>query len=110
MTYFAGRALPIVLVGFLVYLLLFQRSIFKRVWWRYLLAIGIAALIALPMFIEISRTPGAEKRTEVVGGPLIELRKGNRATRHRHDAGHAGHVHVCGRSRMAVQRRESPRL
>ena len=77
MTYFAGRALPIVLVGFLAYLLLFQRSIFKRVWWRYLLAIGIAALIALPMFIEISRTPGAEKRTEVVGGPLIELRKGN---------------------------------
>ena len=29
------------------------------------------------MFIEISRTPGGEKRTEVVGGPLIELRKGN---------------------------------
>ena len=60
-----------------MYLLIFQRSIFKRVWWRYLLAIGIAALIALPMFIEISRTPGGEKRTEVVGGPLIELRKGN---------------------------------
>jgi 4-amino-4-deoxy-L-arabinose transferase-like glycosyltransferase len=77
MTYFAGRALPIVLVGFLVYLLIFQRSIFKRVWWSYLLAIGIAALIALPMFIEISRTPGAEKRTEVVGGPLIALREGN---------------------------------
>jgi 4-amino-4-deoxy-L-arabinose transferase-like glycosyltransferase len=77
MTYFAGRALPIVLVGFLGYLFIFQRSIFKRVWWRYLLAIGIAALIALPMFIEIARTPGAEKRTEVVGGPLIELRKGN---------------------------------
>jgi len=77
MTYFAGRALPIVLVGFLAYLLLFQRAIFKRVWWRYLLAIGIAALIALPMFIEISRTPGAEKRTEVVGGPLIALRQGN---------------------------------
>lgn len=77
MTYFAGRALPIVLAGFLVYLLIFQRSIFKRVWWRYLLAIGIAVLIALPMFIEISRTPGGEKRTEVVGGPLIELRKGN---------------------------------
>jgi len=29
------------------------------------------------MFIEIARTPGAEKRTEVVGGPLIELRNGN---------------------------------
>jgi 4-amino-4-deoxy-L-arabinose transferase-like glycosyltransferase len=77
MTYFAGRALPIVLVGFLVYLLIFQRPIFKRVWWRTLLAIGIAALIALPMFVEISRTPGGEKRTEVVGGPLLALRQGN---------------------------------
>ena len=77
MTYFAGRALPIVLVGFLVYLLIFQRSIFKHVWWRYLLSIGIAALIALPMFIEIANTPGGEKRTEVVGGPLIALRQGN---------------------------------
>jgi 4-amino-4-deoxy-L-arabinose transferase-like glycosyltransferase len=77
MTYFAGRALPIVLVGFLVYLLIFQRSIFKLVWRRYLLAIGIAALIALPMFIEIANTPGAEKRTEVVGGPLTALRQGN---------------------------------
>jgi hypothetical protein len=47
------------------------------VWWRYLVAFVIAVLIALPMFIEIARTPGAEKRTEVVGGPLIELRNGN---------------------------------
>ena len=77
MTYFAGRAVPIVLAGFLVYLLIFRRSIFKRVWRPYLLAIGLAALIALPMFIEIARTPGGEKRTEVVGGPLLELRQGN---------------------------------
>ncbi|MFN8598445.1 MAG: glycosyltransferase family 39 protein [Anaerolineae bacterium] len=77
MTYFAGRAVPIVLAGFLGYLLIFQRSILKRVWWRYVLAIAIGVVIAAPMFIEIANTPGAEKRTEVVGGPLIELRKGN---------------------------------
>jgi hypothetical protein len=77
MTYFAGRALPIILIGFLIYLALFQRAIFKHAWWRYLVAFVIAVLIALPMFIEIARTPGAEKRTEVVGGPLIELRNGN---------------------------------
>ena len=72
-----AAAVPLILIGFLIYLLVFNRPIFRQVWWRYLLAIGIAGLIALPMFIEISRTPGAEKRTEVVGGPLIELRKGN---------------------------------
>ncbi len=77
MTYFAGRAVPLILSGFLVYLAIFNRSILRRVWWRYLLAIGIAVLIALPMFIEIANTPGSEKRTEVVGGPLTELRKGN---------------------------------
>ena len=77
MTYFAGRAVPLILIGFLIYLLVFKRSILRQVWWRYLLAIGIAALIALPMFVEIANTPGGEKRTEVVGGPLIELRNGN---------------------------------
>jgi len=77
MTYFAGRAVPLILIGFLIYLAVFNRSVLRRVWWRYALAIGTAALIALPMFVEIANTPGGEKRTEVVGGPLIELRKGN---------------------------------
>jgi hypothetical protein len=77
MTYFAGRAVPIVLIGFLAYLLIFHRSILKRVWRRYVLAGFIAVAIAAPMFVEIARTPGAEQRTAVVGGPLIELRRGN---------------------------------
>ncbi len=77
MTYFAGRAVPIILAGFLAYLLLFQRSILKRVWWRYAVAIAIGAVLTVPMFVEIANTPGGEKRTEVVGGPLIELRNGN---------------------------------
>jgi hypothetical protein len=77
MTYFAGRAIPLILIGFLVYLAIFNRVALWQAWWRYLLAIGIAVLIASPMFIEIAHTPGGEKRTEVVGGPLIELRKGN---------------------------------
>lgn len=76
MTYFAGRAVPIVLAGFLGYLLIFQRSIFNRVWVRYALALALGVALAAPMFIEIANTPGAEKRTEVVGGPLIELRQG----------------------------------
>jgi 4-amino-4-deoxy-L-arabinose transferase-like glycosyltransferase len=77
MTYFAGRAVPIILIGFLIYLLLFNRSILRRVWLPIGAAIAIGGLIALPMFIQIAQTPGSEKRTEVVGGPLIELSKGN---------------------------------
>ena len=77
MTYFAGRAVPLILAGFLGYLLIFQRSLLKHVWWRYALAIAIGLAIAAPMFVEIANTPGAEKRTEVVGGPLTALLKGN---------------------------------
>jgi 4-amino-4-deoxy-L-arabinose transferase-like glycosyltransferase len=77
MTYFAGRAVPLILIGFLIYLAVFNRSVLRQVWWRYLLALGVAVLIVLPMFVEIANTPGGEKRTEVVGGPLIALRQGN---------------------------------
>ena len=77
MTYFAGRAVPVVLAGFLAYLLIFHRSLLRRVGRRYALAGVIALALAAPMFIEIARTPGAEQRTEIVGGPLIELRRGN---------------------------------
>jgi len=77
MTYFAGRALPVMLVGFLVYLLVFHRSVLRRVWPGIIGAIAIGALLAVPMFIEIRNTPGAEKRTEVVGGPLIAATRGD---------------------------------
>ena len=36
MTYFAGRAVPIILIGFLVYLAHLQSIDLRRVWWRYL--------------------------------------------------------------------------
>jgi 4-amino-4-deoxy-L-arabinose transferase-like glycosyltransferase len=77
MTYFAGRAVPLILIGFLMYLAVFNRTVLRQVWWRTLLAIGFAVLVALPMFVEIANTPGGEKRTEVVGGPLIALRQGD---------------------------------
>ena len=77
MTYFAGRALPLILVGFLAYLLAFNRRRLRRVGSGLIGAIAIGALIAAPMFVEIARTPGAERRTEVVGGPLIAASRGD---------------------------------
>ena len=61
MTYFAGRAVPLILAGFLGYLLIFHRSILKRVWWHYAAAIALRALLAAPMFVEIANTPGAAR-------------------------------------------------
>ena len=77
MTYFAGRAVPVVLIGFLAYLLIFNRSILRKAWPLTMAAIVIAVALAAPMFIQIANTPGAEKRTEVVGGPLIAAQHGN---------------------------------
>ncbi len=77
MTYFAGRALPLILAGFLAYLLVFHRAALRRVWLHYVAAIVLAVVIAAPMFVEIARTPGAEKRTEVVGGPFIAALRGD---------------------------------
>ncbi|HJW83151.1 MAG TPA: glycosyltransferase family 39 protein, partial [Anaerolineae bacterium] len=57
MTYFAGRALPLILIGFLAYLLAFNRKLLRRVWLGLIGAIAIGALIAVPMFVEIARTP-----------------------------------------------------
>ncbi|HET7088174.1 MAG TPA: glycosyltransferase family 39 protein [Anaerolineae bacterium] len=77
MTYFAGRALPLILAGFLAYLLVFHRAALRRVWLHDVAAIVLAVVIAAPMFVEIGRTPGAEKRTEVVGGPFIAALRGD---------------------------------
>ncbi|HLF26052.1 MAG TPA: glycosyltransferase family 39 protein [Anaerolineae bacterium] len=77
LTYFAGRALPLILLGFLVYLLVFNRAVLRRIWLGVVGASVIGALLALPMFIEIGNTPGAEKRTEVVGGPLLAALRGD---------------------------------
>ena len=77
MTYFAGRALPLILAGFLTYLLVFHRAALRRVWLHDVAAIVLAVVVAAPMFVEIARTPGAEKRTEVVGGPFIAALRGD---------------------------------
>ena len=77
MTYFAGRALPLILIGFLAYLFIFNRSVLRQAGPGIVGAIVIGALLSAPMFAEIARTPGAEKRTEVVGGPLIAALRGD---------------------------------
>ena len=76
-TYTAARALPLLLIGVVVYLALFKRAELRRqaVAWRLVLV--ITALIASPLAYYLITQPQAEARLGQVSGPLDALRQGD---------------------------------
>jgi 4-amino-4-deoxy-L-arabinose transferase-like glycosyltransferase len=86
-TYPAARLLPVQLVGFFAYLALFHRGRFKRHWRGLLLALVVAALVSVPLWIAIAQGRGeAAEQSEGIGAdsritelavPLHELLEGN---------------------------------
>jgi hypothetical protein len=78
-TYFAARALPLIILAWLVYVALFHRTAFwqaRRAW----LTLGLTAIVlSAPLAWAIARTPGGEARLSVVGRPLQELLAGQPA-------------------------------
>ena len=75
-TYAATRMLPLILIGFLAYLLVFQRAQFRRYGVSLVLTLVIGTAIALPMVIHIATVPAAERRLGEVEGPLDALARG----------------------------------
>jgi len=77
--------LPVHLVLILAYLALFHRRQFKRHWRGFLLALAVAALLAMPLWVAIGRGRseaavegiGADARLDELAVPLRELRAGN---------------------------------
>ncbi len=76
-TYAATRMLPVVLIGFIFYLALFQRSLLRQQGLNVLITLGLALLIALPMALHIAAVPAAERRLGEVEGPLVALGHGD---------------------------------
>jgi 4-amino-4-deoxy-L-arabinose transferase-like glycosyltransferase len=76
-TYIPARATWIVFPVFLVYLALFHRATFRRVWLATLVAVLIALLLSVPMFIWLQQHPGAEQRLTMLDAPLQALRTGD---------------------------------
>ncbi len=76
-TYSATRMLPLVLIGFLLYLALFNRALLRQHGLNLGLTIFIAALIVLPMAYHIATVPAAERRLGEVEGPLDALQRGD---------------------------------
>ena len=76
-TYMASRAVPIILAGFIAYLLLFHRSMLRGRWPALLSIFILTAILVTPMFWYIAAHPAAEVRTDQVGGPLTLLLQGD---------------------------------
>ncbi len=76
-TYSATRMLPVVVVGFLLYLAVFNRTFLRKHGVHVALTLLTAALIVLPMVIHITTVPAAERRLGEVEGPLEALAQGD---------------------------------
>jgi 4-amino-4-deoxy-L-arabinose transferase-like glycosyltransferase len=95
-TYFASRGMPVVLFLLVVYLWLFQRRRLAEKWRGLLLAIGLAAILAVPLLATLARQPESEARVAELAVPLTEALAGNLAPLGEHVAGTVGMFHSTG--------------
>ncbi len=78
-TYSATRMLPVVFIGFVVVLFIFNRPFLRQHGLNLVLMILTAAIIVLPLAYHIATVPAAERRLGEVEGPLDALAHGNLA-------------------------------
>jgi len=72
-TYMAARVLPVILVLFWLYLLIFQRDKWRQNWHAILLVLVIGLALAAPMFAYLAAHPGSELRLTQLSGPIDQL-------------------------------------
>lgn len=75
-TYFAARAVPFILLAFVIYLALAHPKIFHQHWRGFALVAATTVFLTAPLWWAIANTPGGEARLSVVGQPLLELLRG----------------------------------
>jgi 4-amino-4-deoxy-L-arabinose transferase-like glycosyltransferase len=75
-TYAATRMLPVALLGFLLCLVIFNRTFLRKHGVNFALTILTAAIIVLPMAVHVATVPAAERRLGEVEGPLDALHRG----------------------------------
>jgi 4-amino-4-deoxy-L-arabinose transferase-like glycosyltransferase len=76
-TYFASRGVPLILLAFVVYLAVWQRSVLNKAW-RGLLVTGlIAGAMGLPLFLILQANPEAEARVSELAAPIEAAREGD---------------------------------
>jgi hypothetical protein len=75
--YLAARVLWLLFPAFLVYLAVFHRPAFRRLWRPALVGLAAAGLLIVPMFRYLSAHPEAETRLEMLDRPLQNLLAGD---------------------------------
>lgn len=75
--YTPGRAMPLLLLGLGIYLLIVNRGLFRRRWLGLLVACVVTALVTAPLVLFLRAHPAAEVRLDQLAGPLNALRQGN---------------------------------
>lgn len=76
-TYFAARALPLILLAWLGYLLLFHFKAVRAQLAAWGVGASAYALLCVPLLWAIAQLPSGEARLSVVGGPLQALVQGD---------------------------------
>jgi 4-amino-4-deoxy-L-arabinose transferase-like glycosyltransferase len=76
-TYFAARAVPLILLAVAIYLFMFHRALFRARWRLLALIAGVTVGLVAPLAVAIARTPQGEARLGQVGAPLADLLRGD---------------------------------
>ncbi len=76
-TYLSSRALPILLIAFVIYLALFARDRIRDRWRNLFICFAIAIVVALPLATTILTNPDLQFRVSEVSGPLDQALKGD---------------------------------
>ncbi len=76
-TYMAARAVPIFFALFMIYLVLFHRTVVKLRWRGIFLFLLLFAATAAPLIIFFQTNPGAEFRISEIDAPLQALAAGD---------------------------------
>jgi 4-amino-4-deoxy-L-arabinose transferase-like glycosyltransferase len=76
-TYLAGRVLPAIFVGFVLFTAVFHWQQFKSRWPRFVLLATVAALLIWPLWQAIVAIPVGEQRLELLNQAIVALRQGD---------------------------------
>jgi 4-amino-4-deoxy-L-arabinose transferase-like glycosyltransferase len=76
-TYYAARAVPLILLAFAAYLAVFQRARFRAAWRPLALAGALTLALVAPLAVAIAVTPQSQQRLSEVGAPLANLLHGD---------------------------------
>ena len=76
-TYLAGRVLPAIFLGFVLFAAIFHWQQFKSRWFRFAIIGAVGAVLCWPLWQAIVANPTGEQRLELLNEAIVALRQGN---------------------------------